>query len=185
MSVSNGQLANQTTFNTAFMSRTVDTSTAGKVDLANAAAASGATVTNAQREINGLGAYTGRASGGTFDSTPTYANNNVVENGDTLTQAISELDAEFSPTSGSLASRAGRTSISNGSATLAVTFSTAFADALYVIDHCLENTTDADPIFLQGVITARSTTGFTMRFNAPADSANYVLNWSVRKPYNA
>lgn len=53
MSVSNGQLANQTTFNNAFVSRLVDTSTVGKLDLNNSVIAdSGPTVTNVQRHIN-------------------------------------------------------------------------------------------------------------------------------------
>lgn len=181
MSVSNGQLANQTTFNTAFMSRTVDTSTAGKVDLANVAAASGPTVTNAQREINGLGAFTGRTSGTAFDSTPTYASENVITSGESLKEAIEALDAQQDPETGDLAWRAAKTQITNGSATVSVTFSTPWMDNAWVLSHAFENLSDADPIFLQGVITARSDLGFTMRLNAPADSANYYLNWVIRK----
>lgn len=181
MSVSNGQIANATTFNNAFPSRIVDTSIAGKIDLNNNAAVSGANVTNAQREINGLGAYTGRAAGSAFDSTPTYANQNKIANADTLKVAIEKLDAEHNQTTGAHAFRAGRATIADASNTVSVVFGSAWADANYVLTHAFENTVDTDPIFLQGMITARSATGFTMTFNAPADSANYVLNWSVRK----
>lgn len=184
MSVSNGQLANQTTFNNAFMSRTVDTSTVGRINLANALAVSGPTITNVQRELNGLGAFIGRASGSTFDSLPTYSSTNVVTNSTDLKTAIGDLDAEHDPNSGSLAARAGRSAISNGSSTISVVFSSDWDDDNYVLSsHTFENLTDADPIFLQGVITARSSSGFTMRLNAPADSANYVLHWSIRKVY--
>ncbi len=53
MSVSNGQLANQTTFNNAFLSRTVNTSTIGKVDLLNTSGPnSGENVLNVQQHLN-------------------------------------------------------------------------------------------------------------------------------------
>lgn len=52
MSVSNGQPANQTTFNNAFLSRTTDSNTTGKVSLDNLDAESIATIANAQKKIN-------------------------------------------------------------------------------------------------------------------------------------
>jgi len=100
MSVANGQLANQTTFNNAFLSRVVDTSTIGRIDLNNAVAASGPAVVNVQREINSQNSFTGRASGSAFDATPSYTSNNSVTDGDTLTAAIGKLDAEFDPATG-------------------------------------------------------------------------------------
>lgn len=54
MGVSNGQYANETTFNDAFMARNNDTDTVGKVDLKNVASESGAQITNLQRNINML-----------------------------------------------------------------------------------------------------------------------------------
>ena len=52
MSVSNGQNADETTFNNAFPSRQIDTSLAGIVTLNNTSPASGPTITNIQKEIN-------------------------------------------------------------------------------------------------------------------------------------
>ena len=49
MSVSNGQLGDANTFNTSFMSREVDTSTVGKIDLNNAGSAS---IVDVQAVIN-------------------------------------------------------------------------------------------------------------------------------------
>lgn len=49
MSVSNGQSANQTTFNNAFMSRTTDTSTTGKIDLEDSGSDS---ITDLQQVVN-------------------------------------------------------------------------------------------------------------------------------------
>lgn len=54
MSVSDGQNADEVTFNDAFMSRNEDTSTTGQVDLKNVDAPSGASIANIQRAINSL-----------------------------------------------------------------------------------------------------------------------------------
>lgn len=100
MSVSNNQNANETTFNTSFMSREVNTSTVGEVQLANTTNPdSGATVTNTQRAINELEDTTGMAGEG--DATrKVYSSNNVVANGDNRKVAIGKVDAEFNPTTG-------------------------------------------------------------------------------------
>jgi len=107
MSVSNGQLANATTFNNAFMSRTADDNTTGKKDLQNADAASGANVTNVQREINSLNSFSGRTSGSVFDVLPSWANNDIGTVNDDLFMRSDALTAEFNPTSGHTHSGAG------------------------------------------------------------------------------
>jgi hypothetical protein len=54
--------------------------------------------------------------------------------------------------------------------------SAAYAfEALYV-----ENTVDANPLFLGPVPTARSTSGFTILLAAAPDTANYVLKWHIK-----
>ena len=57
MSVSNGEKADDVNFNSSFMSREIDTSTAGRVDLDNADAASGLTISNIQKELNGQDSF--------------------------------------------------------------------------------------------------------------------------------
>jgi hypothetical protein len=52
MAVTDGQDADQTSFNNAFLSRTTDSDTVGKVSLANVDAASGNSLTNIQAWIN-------------------------------------------------------------------------------------------------------------------------------------
>lgn len=81
---------------------------------------------------------------------------------------------------GNLLGHAGTTAITNGLQTCAVTFA-AMPDTTYSITATIENTVDADPIYLEIVATTKSTTGFTAEFNAPADSANYILNWKVAR----
>lgn len=100
MSVSNGQLANATTFNTAFMSRTANDNTTGIKSLQNAVAASGPDVINVQREINSLNAFTGRPSGSAYNATPSWTNNDVGTSGDDLQDRAEALTAEFNPTTG-------------------------------------------------------------------------------------
>lgn len=98
--VSNGQLANQTTFNTAFVSRTVDTSTVGKLDLSNAATESGTSIVNSQREFNALSSYTGKALNVAKDTIPAWTNNDVGASGNNLFQRGDALTAEFNSSTG-------------------------------------------------------------------------------------
>lgn len=76
MAISDGQKVNATNSNAAWMSRTVDTTTAGKVDLQNTDTPSGSTVTNVQAEINGQNKFVGRTDNSGKDSLPTWTNNN-------------------------------------------------------------------------------------------------------------
>lgn len=101
MSVSNGQLANATTFNDGFMDKnTSQTSTIAKVDLDNTDTASGSSVVNVQREINSLGSFTGRAPGSAKDVKPTWSNNDVGTSTDDLQDRSEALTVKFNPTSG-------------------------------------------------------------------------------------
>lgn len=99
MAVSNGQLANQNTFNNAFMSRTVDTSTVGIVNLANGSPASGSAVANIQQAHNETFDAVGMT--GISDTTrKDYSSNNVLSNGDSHKTSLGKLDAEFDSSTG-------------------------------------------------------------------------------------
>lgn len=76
MAISDGQKVNAVNSNAAWMSRTIDTTTAGKVDLQNIDTPSGSTVTNVQAEINGQNKFVGRTDNSGKDSLPTWTNNN-------------------------------------------------------------------------------------------------------------
>lgn len=97
MSVSNGQRANQTTFNTAFMSRTVDTSTVGKVDLNNVAHDS---ITDTQRELNAIARYTGKTINTAATTAPAWTDNTVGASGDSLFDRIEAVQAYAMSSSG-------------------------------------------------------------------------------------
>lgn len=100
MAVTNGQLANQTTFNTAFVSRTTNTDTAGKLDLVNTDPASGAVTTNTQREINSLNSFTGRPAATAHDADPIWVSNELGNTTDSLKDRAEATDAEFNNTTG-------------------------------------------------------------------------------------
>ena len=76
------------------------------------------------------------------------------------------------------AQASGTAAISNGASTVTVTYDVTLSTSLPPIIS-VNNTVDASPIFLDAVVTAYSTTGFTATFNAPADSGNYVLQYAV------
>lgn len=69
-------------------------------------------------------------------------------------------------------------SISNAATSVAVTYSSTLPSAYAPVCHII-NITDASPIFLEAVVTAYSTTGFTATFNAATDSSNYKLSYTV------
>jgi hypothetical protein len=97
MSVSDGQLVNAAVTNAAFMSRTQDTSTTGKVALQNGS--SGGTLLNAQQDINDIFDTVG-ISGENDANAKVYSSNEVIANGDDRKVAIEKIDAHFDNASG-------------------------------------------------------------------------------------
>lgn len=72
MSVSDGQKANATNFNNAFVSRTQDTNTVGKLDLNNTATESGTQVSNIQKELNSQASFSGTTVNQNKDNKPSW-----------------------------------------------------------------------------------------------------------------
>lgn len=81
---------------------------------------------------------------------------------------------------GVFVARSGTQAITNGSSTVSITFSTVMPSTAYAIEYAIINTTDAQPIFLQGIVTNITTAGFTITLNAAADSANYSVTYGVQ-----
>ena len=99
MSVSNGQSADQTTFNEAFLSRKIDSDTVGKIGLKNPDLVSGDEIDNAQRYINEIADADGTSGEGDANR-KIYSSNNVVLDGDDRKVAIGKLDGEFDAATG-------------------------------------------------------------------------------------
>lgn len=71
-------------------------------------------------------------------------------------------------------------SLASGVDSHVVTFTGDIGVSDYTVDVSFENLTDPAPLFLDYMVRARASTGFTIIFNAPTDSTNYTLNYSVR-----
>jgi len=90
--------------------------------------------------------------------------------------AATDLENITLPTEANL--RAATTSvISAGETSVAVTFSSAMSASTYGLTLCWVNTTDASPMFQPIVVTTKSTTGFTAKWNSALDTANYSLSY--------
>lgn len=76
------------------------------------------------------------------------------------------------------AQASGIANISNAASSVSVSYSSTITSTLPPV-FSFVNAVDATPIFLIGYVSAFSTTGFTVIFNAPADSANYKLVYAV------
>jgi len=73
----------------------------------------------------------------------------------------------------------GREAIANGASTVSVTFAAALANTNYTVNATMENTADSPPSIYAFIVSAKTTTGFTVTFMGDIDSANYRLNWTV------
>lgn len=98
MAVTNGTPANATTFNTAFVSRTQDTSTVGKLDLNEASTTD---LIDIQRIINEILDQNGLANQAATDANAkVYSSNNVVTDGNDQRVSIGDLDGAFDGSTG-------------------------------------------------------------------------------------
>jgi hypothetical protein len=73
----------------------------------------------------------------------------------------------------------GKTTLTSGATSKAITLSTAYASTAYSVTANFLNTTDTNPQFQPIDVTAQATTGFTLKWNMPTDTANYVLSWTA------
>lgn len=80
---------------------------------------------------------------------------------------------------GNIIGNAGSKPLLNGDQSVSIVFAQPQTLLTYRISFSFENLTDADPIMLQGIVTAKSLAGFTVKFNAPTDSANYTFDWEI------
>lgn len=68
--------------------------------------------------------------------------------------------------------------IPNNTGILSIVFGTARVDTNYAVKFSFE-CNDASPIFLMGIIQNKTVNGFDILMNAPTDSANYKLNYTI------
>lgn len=100
---------------------------------------------------------------------------------ETLDVIFSTLDSIISGLSGSGSPYVAKeVALSSGTTSYAVTISSQ-PDTSYVPFAIMENLTDSNPQIQPVIITNKTTTGFTVQWNAPLSSSNYVLSYIV--PY--
>jgi hypothetical protein len=73
----------------------------------------------------------------------------------------------------------GVAALGSGITSYAVTFVATIADASYIPSFWFINTTDSNPIIMSGIVTAKSSGGFTVTFPVATDTANYLMAWSA------
>ena len=100
MAVVNGQVANQTTFNNAYLSRTQNSDTVAVIGLLNALVASGGSITNIQRELNKLNSFVGAVANDVYNALPSYTNNQIGGINDPLDTRVDALSGAFDNTTG-------------------------------------------------------------------------------------
>ena len=90
--------------------------------------------------------------------------------------------ARFKPAvrSGSGAIEFGITQLVNGQAYIDVVLTTTLTDTVWDTVCSVVNTDDSAPLNISpGLISAKSTTGFTVQLNGMPDSSNYFLHWTI------
>jgi hypothetical protein len=98
MAVVNGQDANENTFNNAFLSRTVDSSTIALVDLENTDPSSGDTIQNIQRELNKLNDVLGSTPNDPVGFGYSWVSNDVGVSTDSVGERADLLTEKFGAT---------------------------------------------------------------------------------------
>ena len=98
---------------------------------------------------------------------------------DDVTDRLKRTDKDPADITGGSAFRAACATVTNGTTSVTVTFSSVFADTSYSANATFENTTDTNPQFQPVTITNKTISGFTATWNAPVDSGNYLLCYSA------
>lgn len=162
MSVTDGDKGNAATFNSSYMSREVDTSTAAKIDLLDADAASGTTVTNVQRELNGGASFVGDVVNGLKDRLPTWVSNAVGTASDSLKARCEALTVQVGTNTTDLAA------ISNGSEAIG---QTSFSG--------LASQTDADitGLVFDNSVTESASVEYTIKTATKFEKSRFDLIW--------
>lgn len=90
-----------------------------------------------------------------------------------------EIDTESVTVTVSDAARADKVTLTVSTTSVAVVFANSYVDSNFVITATLLNTTDALPTFQPLVVTAQSGSGFSLSWNAPLATGNYVLMYQT------
>jgi hypothetical protein len=180
--VQDGQPVNAAVTDAAFLFKNAPDTTLSTLggDDQDTSGISGLAIVNFQRELNALWSWLGGTINQVKTYLPTWPTSYYGLSTDTILARLKAIDLAYNPSGGELARRAGVVSIGAGDTVIPVAFSAAWPDTLYAVNFTFE-TTDANPIFIQGMVTTKLTTGFTVTLAAPPDTANYKMSYVIRK----
>jgi hypothetical protein len=112
---------------------------------------------------------------GALQQTYNFTANNILTDDDAVYAALNKLDGALGADGSK--SKFGKADIGNASTTVAIVFTTAYADANFRISGSLVNTVDGTPSIYPWIVTVKATTGFTVTLSGATDSANYDFEW--------
>jgi hypothetical protein len=175
-----GQPVAASASNAAWIAKNGDDSFVGELTAASVAPAAGATVISIQREHNAISSFVGSILNSVYNVLPVWVTNNFGTSIDTLFMRVKAIDLAFS-SAGTEKVLSGVTNLPNGSLSVTISLGTTLPSTSYAVDVTMQNLGDSDPIFMSHIITIKTTTSFTVTFNAAADSINYYVNWMVKR----
>lgn len=173
--VIDGQAVSAGVTDPAFIFKNADDITTFNCQLASPLSGDGGTITRPQREFNSLWGFIGGLKNQVLPYLPVWLSNNFGTTSDTIKERIEAIDATAGFRGDSIA-------LASGISTKVVTFSTPFASVNYAVMAQIANLSDSSPQFLQVIVTGKTTSGFTVTFNAETDSNNYILDYRIT-PY--
>lgn len=98
--------------------------------------------------------------------------------GDSVDDIFARIDALFAGLTSSATYTAKKVALTSVTTSLVVTIP-AQPDTSYIVLAMMENDLDAFPQYQQVEVVAKSTTGFTFKWNSPLNSNNYILNYII------
>lgn len=170
--VIDGQAVSAAITDPAFIFKNADDMTTFNVELASPIGSDGSTIQRPQREFNALWHWLGGLVNQAITYLPAWTSNNFGTSTDTIIGRIEAIDA-------GVGFKAGSVSIANGVSTFTVTLTAALPNTNYAVLSSITNLFDSNPQFLQAVITAKTTTTFTVLLNAQTDSASYGFDYRI------
>jgi len=191
------------TTNAALLASNGDDFTVGKLGLESPAVEDGYFVASTQKYLNRIAqtiglSYVANYSAEVDTTALDYdSTSNAVPNGNTTKSAITKLSDKFANntvdgghnhdgTDGNGAPiavatltgvKVGQTPCVTGSDTVSVSFTSPYPNTGYRATYSFHNEFDSPLMFLQGITTVQTETGFTVTMNSAPDTGNYYLDW--------
>lgn len=81
-------------------------------------------------------------------------------------------------------SRAGLEDLGETQTLVAISFNSNMPQVNYSVVATMQNTADTFPQMIPVTVSAKSISGFTVKWDIPLDSGNYKLAWIVSEPNN-